>query len=221
MAEQLIFSWPTTEALGPEDFFVSDANRDAVAMVSKPETWPEHKLVLVGAQGSGKSHLSRIFEAQTGGLRLSAYDLPVGLTPDCAVVIEDLDRLPRAAEEPLFHLHNALRSAKLPLLMTARTAPGRWAIELPDLASRMQASTPIHIAPPDDTLLEVLMTKLFSDRQVIPAPNVLQYLVRHMERSYSVAQKVVTDLDALAMQRKGPITIKLAAEVLDKHRGSG
>jgi len=47
MAEQLIFDLPAHEALGREDFFVSDANRDAVAMVTKPEAWPEGKLVLV------------------------------------------------------------------------------------------------------------------------------------------------------------------------------
>ena len=216
MPEQLFFELPSHEALGPEDFFVSDANRDAVAMVTNPDAWPEKKLVLVGPPRSGKSHLARIFENQTSALRLSAYDLPVGLTPEQPVVVEDMDRLHRAAEETMFHLHNALRSAQQPLLMTARSAPGRWSIALPDLASRMQATTPIHIQDPDDDLLGVLITKLFADRQVVPSPNVVRYVVSRMDRSFKAAAEIVDALDRAALRNKTAVTIKLAGTVLDQ-----
>ena len=36
MAEQLIFDWPTGVALGAAEFFVSDANAAAYAMVTAP-----------------------------------------------------------------------------------------------------------------------------------------------------------------------------------------
>ncbi len=221
MAEQLIFDLPTNEALGPEDFFVSEANRDAVRMVTQELDWPEQKLVVVGPKGSGKSHLSRIFERKTDALRLSAYDLPVGLTPDCPVVVEDLDRLPRAAEEAMFHLHNAMHNAKLPLLMTARSAPARWAIQLPDLASRMEASTPIHIDDPDDTLLQVLVTKLFADRQVVPSPVVVRSIVSKVDRSFEAAARLVTLLDQDALRRKGPVTTQMVGQALDKIAAGG
>lgn len=215
MAEQLIFDWPHETALGREDFFVSLANKDAVAMIGDPDQWPNRKLVLMGPAASGKSHLARIFENQHDALRLSAIDLPVGMLPDTAVVVEDMDRLPRAGEETMFHLHNALMQSGQPLLMTARTAPARWPITLPDLASRMQATTPVEILPPDDDLLTVLLTKLFADRQVTPAPNVMAYLVKRMERSYMAAQQVVASLDKIALQKQTAVSLKLAAEVLD------
>jgi len=116
----------------------------------------------------------------------------------------------------MFHLHNAMRSAGHPLLLTARTAPGRWPVELPDLASRMQATTPIHIGAPDDELLGVLIAKLFADRQVIPSPSVVQYIVSRMERSHRFAADLVEALDRAALQGKTAITKKLAGEVLDK-----
>jgi len=216
MAEQLIFDLPAHEALGPEDFFVSDANRDAVAMVTGPETWPENKLVLVGPPRSGKSHLARIFEGQTGALRLSAYDLPVGFSPDCPIIVENMDRLPRAAEETMFHLHNAMRPKGLPLLMTARSAPSRWPIGLPDLVSRMQATTPIHIQEPDDDLLGVLIAKLFADRQVIPSPTVIRFIVSRMDRSFKFAADVVDALDKAALRDKSAVNTRLAGQVLDQ-----
>ena len=216
MAEQLIFDLPAYEALGREDFFVSDANREAVAKVTKPEAWPDNKLVLVAPARGGKSHLARIFEQQTDALRLSAYDLPVGLTPNTPVIVENMDRLPRAAEETMFHLHNALRPTGHPLLMTARTPPARWPIALPDLASRMQATTPIHIQDPDDELLGVLIAKLFADRQVIPSPNVIRFIVSRMDRSFKFAADVVEALDKTALQEKTAVTMKIAGQVLDR-----
>lgn len=221
MAEQLIFDLPPNEALGPEDFFVSDANRDAVRMVTEDLAWPELKLVVVGPKGSGKSHLARIFEGKTDALRISAYDLPVGLTPDCAVVVEDMDRLPRAAEETMFHLHNAMHNAKLPLLMTARTPPARWVIELPDLVSRMNAATPIHIDDPDDILLQVLVTKLFADRQVVPSDVVVRSIISKVDRSFEAAARIVTLLDQEALRRKGPVTTQMVTQTLDKIASAG
>ena len=53
MADQLSFDWPTGVALEADDFFVSDANRNAYAMILTPDTWPERKLVLPGPQGCG------------------------------------------------------------------------------------------------------------------------------------------------------------------------
>ncbi len=75
MADQLAFEWPTGVALGPDDFFVSEANTQAFAMLSAPETWPEHKLVVTGPAGCGKSHLAGIFRSQTDGLLMQAADV--------------------------------------------------------------------------------------------------------------------------------------------------
>ena len=220
MPEQLVFDWPTGVALGPADFFVSGANAKAFAMVDAPDDWPEGKLCIHGPAGAGKSHLARVFAAATGAQIVQATDL-TDLHPTTATVVEDIETLPRSSETALFHLHNNLRSARLPLLLTAQTPPSRWDIALPDLASRMQATTPVAISDPDDALLQALIMKLFADRQIMPPPAVVDYLTLRIERSFAAAAQVVADLDALALRHKKPITRRMAADLLDKAAPEG
>ncbi|MBE0414374.1 DnaA/Hda family protein [Yoonia sp.] len=216
MADQLSFAWPTGIALGADDFFVSEANAQAYAMLAKPADWPERKLVIAGPEGCGKSHLARIFRAQTGGIILPAavIDGDLQIDADC-VIIEDMQTLPRTAQEAMFHLHNHLRHRGGLLLMTARTAPSRWPLDLPDLASRMQATTLTRIDDPDDALLQALIMKLFSDRQIMPKPALVKYLTSRIERSFAAAANIVGRLDAAALAQGRKINQALAADLLD------
>ena len=217
MSEQLTFDWPVGVALGVADFFVSAANDRAYAMLQAPETWPDRKLIIAGPAGAGKSHLAGIFATQMNAQHLSATALPDTLPPaGRSIVVEDLDQLAPDANEFMFHLHNHLRHTGGHLLMTARRAPARWALTLPDLASRMQASTTISIDDPDDALLAALIMKLMADRQIMPPPSLVSYLVARIERSYAAAARVVARLDTASMAQGRPINRALAAGLLDK-----
>lgn len=213
MPHQLAFDLPPQVAWGPNDFFVSTANAQAYAMVSNPAGWPEGKLGLIGPKGSGKSHLARVFCHFTDAEIHDATALPADL-PRRAVVVENVDRLPKSAEETLFHLHNHLRAARLPLLLTAATPPVRWAIALPDLASRMQAAPTAQIDDPDDRLLMAVLMKHFSDRQLTPKPQLISYLANNIERSFAAAAEIVARLDAHALRTGEKINTSLAKQYL-------
>jgi chromosomal replication initiation ATPase DnaA len=216
MSDQLAFDWPTGVALGPDDFFVSQANAQAYAMLGAPDTWPERKLALIGPKGSGKSHLARIFQSWTAGLLVAAATLKADFRSDAkTIIIEDLENLPAAAEEAVFHLHNNLRNAGGTLLLTSDKPPSLWPIALPDLASRMQATTVVQITNPDDALLSALIMKLFADRQINPQPHLVQYLATRIERSYAAAADIVARLDTAALAQGRKINKTLAAELLD------
>ena len=217
MADQLSFNWPAGVALGPEDFFVSQANAQAFAMVTAPDTWPDGKLVLTGLTGAGKSHLAGIHQSAQNAECLQAADIPPDFQSDTtAIVIEDMELLPRKSEEAVFHLHNNLRARGGTLLMTAQVPPARWRIALPDLASRMQATAVVNIAGPDDALLGALIMKLFADRQISPAPALVKYLASRIERSYAAAAQIVDRLDAAALAQQRKINTSLARDILDK-----
>mgnify|MGYP005989508181 CR=1 FL=1 len=215
MTDQLTFDWPNGVSLGAEDFFVSQANAQAYAMLQAPDSWPERKLVLVGPSGCGKSHLARIGAAGMQGQICDSSALPDQPQNGGFVIVEDMDRLPNHSQEAMFHLHNHLRHTGGLLLMTAQTAPSRWPITLPDLASRMQATTIVTINAPDDALLQALLMKLFADRQLNIGGSVIPYLAKRIERSYDAAVDIVAALDRAALAEGVAVTTKLAARLLD------
>ncbi len=218
---QLALTLPVHEALGRADFFVSPANSLAVATVADWANWPQGKLVLVGPSGAGKTHLSNIWASEAGAMILQAGDL-ADSSPDALaiwgrIVIEDADTLAGdpAAELALFHLHNMVLAQGGRLLLTAQSAPNRWPVDLPDLASRMQATAIATLVAPDDALLSAVLVKLFADRQITVPPTLIPFLVARMERSFSAARDIVDRLDRRALAEGRPITRALAAEILD------
>ena len=117
-------------------------------------------------------------------------------------------------ERALFHLINLVREEEAYLLITARTPPGRWAVALPDLASRLRAIPAVMLTAPDDALLRAVLVKLFADRQLAVDEALIAYLVTRIERSFAAARAAVERLDREALRRKRPVTRALAAEVL-------
>ncbi len=221
MGEQLSFDLPVRAALGRDDFFVSPANAQAVAMIEDWQGWPSRKLALAGPPGAGKTHLTHVWATLSGATIIAARDLAKADIAGLAsgpLAVEDADEIAGnpEAEEALFHLHNLTLAEGHSLLLTAQNAPNFWPLTLPDLASRMQATTLAHLRAPDDALLAALLMKLFADRQLSPNPEILPYLARRMDRSFDAARRLVATLDETALTAGRPITRAMAAKVLDK-----
>ncbi len=226
---QLVFNFPARPALGRADFLVAPCNATAVAWVDRWPDWPGATLALVGPAGCGKTHLAHVLAARAGALIVehpSAADLHPAMTLDrAATVVVERDPADQAlsaeTEEALLHLMNLTRERGGSLLLTARSAPVRWPVALPDLRSRLVALPVAEITPPDETLLEMVLIKLFADRQVIVAPAVVRVLASRMERSFAATRALVERLDALAWARGRPISVALAREVLGASAGTG
>lgn len=220
MTRQLTFDLPGQPALGRGDFFVSPGNAAAVEAIQSWHDWPQGKLVLIGPEGAGKTHLAHVWVALSRARLVSAGGLAEADLPELAaqaVVLEDTDRVagdPRG-EKALFHLHNLVLERGHALLLTARVPPIRWGLALPDLASRMQGSAIATLAAPDDALFSAVLVKLFADRQLVIDLNVIAFLTKRIERSFAAAGQVVDALDKAALEQSRPITRRFAAEVLD------
>jgi len=220
MPRQMVLDLPFRAAMGRADFFVSDANAAAVAGIEGWRGWPMGKMLLIGPAGAGKTHLAHVFAAQTGGRVLAAADLvgtdPARLVTAPALAIEDADRIAgdRAAEEALFHLHNAAADRGVALMVSARTPPARWGLTLPDLDSRMQQAGQLSLAPPDDRLMSAVLVKLAADRQMALTPALIAYILPRIERSLAAARDMVLALDAEALAAKARPGIRHAKTVL-------
>lgn len=220
MPSQLPLDLPPRAAQGREDFIVSDANALAVAQVEDWRAWPQRKLVLVGPEASGKTHLAHVWATMSGAQIIAAAALPQADIPALTktpVAVEDAERIAgdRAAEEALFHLHNLLLAEGGTLLMTARIPPHRWPLTLPDLKSRAEATATATLQPPDDALLAAVLEKLIADRQLTVAPGLVPYLVDRMERSFAAARDIVERLDRATLGTGLKLTPQLAGKFLD------
>jgi chromosomal replication initiation ATPase DnaA len=217
MAEQLLLDLPVRTALGRDNFFVSTTNAAAVAGVESWQDWPHGKMVLVGPEASGKTHLAHVWATMTGAEVVNAGDL-AGLSPDAvgpALVVEDADRIAgEVAETALFHLHNAVLGQGGRLLLTARSDPARWPVTLPDLKSRVQQAGVLKLQGPDDALLCAMMVKLAADRQLALGPDLISYAVLRMERSFVAARHLVEAIDARALRNKTRPTKPMIAALL-------
>ena len=192
---------------------LSPTNADAVRALDAWPDWPGHALVLVGPEGSGKSHLARAW-AKDADAVVFERGMELAALEGRPVLVEDVDRR-RSRDEPLFHLINMAGVKGGGLLLTARKPPVQWKTDLPDLRSRLNALTVAPIGAPDDALLRQVLEKFFRERNIRPADDVYEYLLRRIERSIPAAQAVVQRLDEAADEQQRGISRVLAREVLD------
>jgi chromosomal replication initiation ATPase DnaA len=213
---QLVLALDHAESFAREDFLAGPSNAAALSLVERWPDWPSRVMALVGPQGAGKTHLASIWAETTGARVLSAKllgecELPAALATG-ALVLEDLS--PEALSEPaLFHLLNLAREESAYLLMTARAAPGGFAVGLRDLASRLRAVPAVTLNAPDDALLRALIVKLAADRQMHVEEPVVNCLVDRIERSVAAARAAVVHMDEEALRQHRPVTRALAAEL--------
>jgi len=214
---QLTLNLRHRAALGAEDFLVSDCNIAAVKLIDSWPKWQEPAWLLIGPPSSGKTHLARVWQARSGAQILDEKMLDTKFIDDVRegtlLVVEDADRS-AYDERALFHLLNLAREKQLFVLLSARGAPSRWSISLPDLTSRLKAVPIVEIGAPDDALLKMVMLKQFADRQLDVNPKVLEFLALHVDRSLQAAAAAVEAVDRLALATGRKINRQLVVEAL-------
>ena len=212
--QQLPLNLPVEVATAREDLIVTKSNRQVVEFLDAWPNWPSSIAVLAGPVGAGKSHLAGVWASNSDAFIVPADRLEgeeAGFLGN--VVVEDLSAS-NLNETVLFHLINTTKSAGKHLLITSRDWPGDWQVELPDLLSRMKTATLLELNEPDDPLLLGVLVKLFSDRQLLVEPPVLEYLSLRMERSLAAAHALVEHLDRISLVQKRAVTKPLAAQAL-------
>ena len=188
----LPLAWPVADS--DEDFLISEANRAPFEHFQRWSTWPVMATLLTGPRKSGRSLLGRIFVRKTGG-RL-------------------FDNAEDHEEEALFHAWNDAQERRRPLILVADAPPPAWEVKLPDLRSRLAATPHVEIERPDDRLLADLIVTLLGQRGVVSPPEVTDFLVPRIERSYVAVLQVVEALDRAMLSRHRRMTVPMARTAL-------
>lgn len=209
-AEQLRL--PLERPVVGEAFVVSDSNAEAVRVLS---LWPDgvgSVLALYGPPGCGKSRIAADWAERLGALPLNGVEAALvdPLELEGRPIL--LDNARDADDESLFHLINLAHSGGGALLLAEREPPRAWAVDLPDLRSRLDAVRAVGLEAPDDRVLSAILRARFAERSIAPSDEVIDYLVRRLDRSADTAAAVVSRLDSLHR----PVTRVLARQVLDQ-----
>jgi chromosomal replication initiation ATPase DnaA len=214
---QLALALPHAESLTRDNFLEGPANAAGLALIDRWPDWPSRIMLLVGPEGSGKSHLAAVWAEVSGARSTSAHaltpaEVPVALATG-ALVVDDL-KSGDFDERALFHLMNLARQDEASVLITARVPPSALEVELRDLRSRLRAIPMVSLLPPDDQLFRALIVKFCADRQLTIDEAVVSYLASRIERSFAAARQAVELLDSEALRLGRPVTRALAAELL-------
>lgn len=201
---------------GRAHFIVSAANADAVTLAGQWRAWPAGAALILGPEGSGKSHLARVWAAEAGASRL----VPAALVPESvlalptgAYVLDDADTVPDAQGAALYHLLNRCAAGQLAVLLTARRPSGDWNVTLPDARTRVAALATARLAQPDDAMLAGIVVKLFADRHILVREDVVEWLLKRIDRSVPAAQAAVDRIDEAALAAGAAVTVPFVARL--------
>lgn len=224
--EQLLLDWPIKEAFAQEDFLLSFSNEEAAKWIDKWPNWGSgdkvfHCLIIYGPAGCGKTHLCHVWQKISGAKTITLKDLNMSefITGDnFTFIVEDIkEELANPKyQEKLLHLYNWTKEQGGYLLLTAKKHPKKWNVELADLSSRLLASGTVKIKHPDDQLLQAVIIKQFSDRQIALPQETLNYIMKHADRSFSYIRKLIQDADQISFSEKKKITIPVVKRVINR-----
>ena len=86
--------------------------------------------------------------------------------------------------------------------------------KLEDLASRAKNCLFAKIEKPDDELIFAILLKNFSDRQILIEKKLIDFVIKHIDRSYEKIYEFIYKIDELSLKKKKSIDFKTIKEAL-------
>jgi len=219
-SKQLYFDMPKKTALGIEDYIITESNNFAFDLISRMIRGEINQGTISGPSFSGKTHLSKILIKNIGNNE-SLYidrdfrDIVEKVGSSNLIVIENIDNVIEARlEEDLFHIINFTKESDKKLLMTSGKSISNIEFKLEDLKSRLNAIIEAKIMQPDDELMKLVLIKIFNDKQLLINPNVIDFLMSRLERSYKSMNDFIERIDKFSLEKGKKITIALINDLI-------
>ena len=177
------------------NFHVGEGNKAAVTLLGARERWPSAAVLILGPEGTGKSHLGQAWQSETGG--------------------EFIDDAHNVDERDLFDaINRALAGQISGLVLASSRPPTEWGVTLPDLKSRLGAMPTLTLAEHDEASLEPILRDLFDQAGRSVGQDVVTYVLRYCERSVEALRELVLELDVEAGSKKADLTKAFVAKYL-------
>ena len=199
---------------GRHDFIVGESNIEAVKWIDSFSKSKINGLIIIGPSASGKSHLIstlknkyKILEAkEINNEKTNILELK-------DLIIENIEKI----KNHYFFLHviNIVKEKNFKVLLTSRLSINELNIRLEDLKSRLLAYSHSKILLPTDDVLKGIIIKISRDKGLLLNDAVINFILSHIERSYSVISGFIDDLDQFALIKKKKITVPLVKKLIE------
>lgn len=213
---QLIFNFPFTTNYFEEDFFVSSSNFEAYKLIETWPKWPSRNINIYGPSGCGKSHLANILKKKINSFFINASDisnnsLALIKLKECLII----DNYENNIEENLLYtIINQTHQSNQYVIINSDQPISSLEIKLEDLKSRLNSFSKITIDLPTDDLIKVVLTKNFSDKQIQIDNKLIDFILKHINRSYEDIFNFIKKIDELSLSTGKSININLIKKVL-------
>ena len=220
-SKQLYFEMPNKTALGIEDYIVTDSNSFAFDLIIKMVKGEINFGLISGPPYSGKTHLSKILIKNASNYKALYIDRDYQNILDKfesldILILENIDKVKYdKSEQDLFHIINLVKESNKKLLMTSRKSISEIDLSLEDLKSRLNSIIEAKIKEPDDQLMKLILIKIFNDKQLKINPNVIDFLMSRLVRSYESINLFIEKIDKFSLERGKNITIPLINDLLN------
>jgi hypothetical protein len=192
----LPLDWP--QSAGDSRLILSEANAEAFEHFRRWSLWPVKATILTGPRRSGRTLLARSFVERVGGRLLDDAQL--------------------REEEELFHAWNQAQESGRPLVVVADDAPPHWAVQLPDLRTRLAVTPVTAINLPDDVLFTGLIALFFADRGLHIPGDALRFMADRLQRDYFTAERAVEAVDRYALSERARLSLPTIRRALGEAR---
>ena len=208
-----------------ESFLVSKCNQEAIKLIENSSFWKiRNKInsipgaIIYGPKGSGKTHLSKIFEKDVNANYLTS------LTSNCLetviegknFILDDFTPGKRFPSELVMHFINQVTYNECSVLFLSRLSPFEMNWNLEDLNSRIRSLVSSEIKLPDDVLLYSFIVKYSNDKNLIISDKKLIYILERLGRSFQNVIEVIDRLDVYSLEEKKKVTYRNIKIVLDE-----
>ena len=193
---------------GRHDFIVGQSNLEAVKWVDNFSKSKVNGLVIIGPIASGKSHLISTLKNKYKILKAEEINEErINILEVKDLIIENIEKI----ENHYFFLHviNIVKEKNFKVLLTSRLPIKDLNISLEDLKSRLLAYSHSKILLPTDDVLRGIIIKISKDKGLLLSDIVINYILNHVERSYSIINSFIDELDQLSLIKKKKLPFHL------------
>ena len=215
--QQLIFKFPFKTKYYDEDYYVSTNNFSAYKLIESWPNWPDKWVNIFGPTGCGKTHLSNILKKKINSVsildakKINEKTISNFEKIECLII----DNYEKNIDEKIFYsILNQSKQLNKYVVLNSILPIKDINFKLQDLQSRAKSFINLGIELPTDDLLRVIISKSFSDKQIVITPKISEYIIRNIERSYEKVFKFIKEIDDLSLSSGKSININLIKKVL-------